>query len=79
MEPEEIKRIREKLGLSQSGLAEVFGDSGPKIISNIETGFRKPGNTKILMLRLLDSLSRKEALGLIKKLKEQNRLYREQA
>jgi len=78
MHAKELKRIREKLGLTQSELAEALGDSGPKVIGNIETGFRKPGKTKILMLRLLDSLPEQEAKRLVQKLREQSRLHRKE-
>jgi DNA-binding transcriptional regulator YiaG len=33
--PTEFKRIREKLRLSQSELAEMFGLSGANVVSNI--------------------------------------------
>lgn len=75
MESEEVKRIREKLGLTQSELAEVFGGSGANAVGNVETGFRKLGSTKNLMLRLLDYLSIPEAKELVGKLQEQSRLY----
>lgn len=77
MDPSEIRRIREKLGLTQGELAEVFGLAGATVISNIETGFRNPSTTKILLLRLLDSLSEHEAKDLLQKLLYQARLYRD--
>ena len=77
MEPEEVKRIRERLKLSQADLAELFGLASATVVSNIETGFRKPSATKIIMLRLLDSLPKREADELMKKMVHQARIYRE--
>ncbi len=74
MKPLEVKRIREKLNLTQSELAEVFCLSGGNSVSNIETGFRKPGTSLVLMLSLLDSLSLAESKELVKKLRKQGKI-----
>jgi transcriptional regulator with XRE-family HTH domain len=39
----QFKEIRERLGLSQSELAEILGLSSKQAVSNIETGLRNPG------------------------------------
>lgn len=73
MEPENFRRIRTKLGLTQADAAEVFGFSGPNVVSNIETGFRKPGRLVVSVLNLLDSLPVPEAKKLAEKFSMQNR------
>ena len=64
----EIKRIRNKLGLTQEEFAELFGLAGKNTVSNIETGFRNPNPTITLMLGLLDKLPRKRSIELLKQM-----------
>ena len=70
LDAKEVKRIRIKFRLSQEDFARLFGFSGSASVSNIETGFRKPGPTLIIMLRFLDSLSIKEAKKFLVKLRQ---------
>jgi len=65
MNGEEVRRIREKLGLSRQDFAKLFCLSTYNSVMNIETDFRKPGKLIIRILRYLDSLSKKRALELI--------------
>jgi len=62
--PLRFKEIREKLGLTQEELSEVFGVSGRKPISHYETGFRKPGDLILVLMEIFDSLSEKKSIEL---------------
>ncbi len=64
MSPLRFKEIREKLGLTQEELSEVFGVSGRKPISHYETGFRKPGDLILVLMEIFDSLSEKKSIEL---------------
>lgn len=68
MKPEEVRRIREKLGLEPEELATLLGLSGYGSIMNIENGVRRPNKLAIKVLRWLDSLPKQKALGLIEEL-----------
>mgnify|MGYP003883419435 CR=1 FL=1 len=73
MKPEEYKRIRMKMGLTQDDLAKVLGLSGKKAVSHIEVGLRNPNKLAAAFLRLLDSLPSKKAqalMGLLRKYME---------
>ena len=70
MESSEVKRIRNKLGLTQEEVAEIFGFSGPGSVGNIEIGYRTPNRLFARMLRLLDSLSPKKADELLNQLRK---------
>lgn len=70
MSPDQIKKIREKLGLTQAELAEVFGVSGKVPISHYETGFRSPSLLTLAFLSLLNSLPEKKAADLIELMRE---------
>ncbi|MGZ3721401.1 MAG: type II toxin-antitoxin system MqsA family antitoxin [Bdellovibrionales bacterium] len=78
MAAHEIKRIRMKLGLTQAQLAELFGLAGKNTVSNIETGFRNPNSTIILMMGLLDSLPKKRSQQLLGQMFNQARRGRRQ-
>lgn len=65
MKKGEMKRIREKLGLSREEFAEVFGLSGYKAVSNIELGYRRPSKLTMILLRALDSLPPARAQDLL--------------
>jgi len=68
MKSEEVRRIREKLGLTRDEFAMLLCLSTYNSIMNIETGFRNPGKLSIKLLRYLDSLSKQKALQLIEEL-----------
>jgi DNA-binding transcriptional regulator YiaG len=73
MQPQEFKRIRTKLGLTQTAAAEVLGLSSPTAVSNIETGFRNPNRLAKSLLALLDSLPSHQAKALANQLALHNR------
>ena len=52
--PEEIRRIREKIGLSQVEAGELLG-GGPRAFTKYESGTIKPTTATVNILRLLDS------------------------
>ena len=53
MEPDEIRAIREKLGLSQVAAGEVLG-GGPRAFTKYESGTIRPRASIVKLLRLLD-------------------------
>jgi DNA-binding transcriptional regulator YiaG len=69
MKGEEVRRIRENLGMSRDEMAELLCLSGYQSMMNIETEFRAPGKLAIRLLRFLDSLSKAKAKTLIEELK----------
>ena len=66
----EFKELREKLGLTQDGLAKPLG-VGKLTISQYETGFRKPGKTVLIMMNVLKVLSPKRSRDLLELMSEQ--------
>ena len=62
MSPTEFKRIREKMGLTQIELADLFGLSGRNPITHYEMGFRKPSALIVALMRLFDELPEKKSL-----------------
>ena len=64
MSPSEIKEARIRLGLTQEAMAAALGVA-KLTVSQYETGFRKPGPTALILIVVLDSLSKKKALELI--------------
>lgn len=68
MKPEEVRRIREQLGLTPEQLAELLGLAGYGSIMNVENGVRRPNKLAIKLLRYLDALPKSKALALIKEL-----------
>lgn len=70
MSPDQIKKIREKVGLTQTELAEILGVSGKVPISHYETGFRSPSLLTLAFLSLLNSLPEKKANDLIELIRE---------
>jgi DNA-binding transcriptional regulator YiaG len=64
MSPADIKATRVRLGLTQELMAEALGVA-KLTMSQYETGFRKPGPTALILLMVVDSLSKKKALELI--------------
>lgn len=68
MSPEGVKDLRAKLELTQAEFGEALGVSR-LTISQYEIGFRKPGSTVLILLRVLESLSKARALELVKLLR----------
>ena len=64
MSPAQIKNLRAKLEFTQAELAKALGLSR-LTISQYEIGFRQPGTTVLILLRVLDSLSRVRAHELV--------------
>ena len=64
MSPKQFRDIREKLELTQKELAQTLGVT-EMAISHYETGFRRPGPTIGVLLRVLNSLSKKQAHELV--------------
>ncbi len=64
MSPTKFKQIRTKLGLTQEGLAEMFGVAKLSI-SQYETGFRSPSMLIMVILSLLNSVPDKKAKELL--------------
>ncbi len=69
MNPDEVRRIREKLGLSPVEFADLLGLSGYGSIMNIENGVRRPNKLAIRLLRFLDDLPAKKATEFIERLR----------
>ena len=67
----EFKKLRTRLGLTQAQAARVFGLSGATVVSNIETGFRKPNKLARSLVRVLESLSVHDARKLAAQLAKQ--------
>lgn len=65
MKGAEVRRIREKLGLSRDEFAVAFGLSGKRTVMNIETDFRRPSQLTMILLRALDSLSESKAHAIL--------------
>lgn len=68
MSPAGFRKIREKLELTQEQLSKSLG-VGKLTISQYEIGFRKPGKTVVILMRVLDALPPKKAnelLGLMR-------------
>ena len=64
MSPAEFKRIREKMGLTQTDLGELLGLSGRNPITHYEMGFRQPSNLIVAIMRILDDWPEKKSLEL---------------
>lgn len=64
MSPDEIKALRTKLNLTQVEFAKALGVAKLSM-SQYETGFRKPGPTLVILLRVLESLPIKKAHWLL--------------
>lgn len=68
MSPKHVKDLRESLELTQAEFGTALGVSR-LTVSQYEIGFRKPGSTVLILLRVLDSLSKPRALELVKLLR----------
>jgi len=69
MDGEEVKRIREKLGMTREEFAEFLCLSGYRTMMNIETDFRKPSKLAIRLLRYLDEQQKKKVAEFIEEFK----------
>lgn len=56
MTPDEVRKIREKLGMTPEEFASFLGLSGYGSVMNIENGVRQPNKLAIKILRFLDDL-----------------------
>jgi len=65
MSPSAFREIREELGLTQEQLSKALGVA-KLTISQYETGFRKPGKTVVILMRVLYALPSKKANELLK-------------
>lgn len=65
MKGSEVRRIREKFGLSRDEFAQTFGLSGYRTVMNIETDFRRPSQLTIILLRTLDSIAISKARAIL--------------
>lgn len=70
MSPKKFKEIRERLGLTQEELSDVFGLSGKMPISHFETGFREPSSVIVALMKIFDVWPERKSLEFIELLKE---------
>jgi DNA-binding transcriptional regulator YiaG len=68
VEGEDVKKIREKLGLTRDELAQFLCLSGYQSMMNVETGFRRPARFAAKVLSYLNSIPKQKAIGLIEEL-----------
>ena len=68
MEGEELRKIRDKLGLTREEMAEFLCLAGYQSMMNIETDFRKPSKFTAKVLSYLNALSKIKALALIEEI-----------
>lgn len=68
MTPDEVRKIREKLGMTPLELAHFLGLSGYGSVMNIENGVRQPNKLAIKILRFLDDLPVSKAKRLIEEI-----------
>ena len=71
MKPKEFREIREKLGLTQKELAEVFGLSSYLPVNHYESGFRTPSVLIQAVMRILDQWPEKKRTELLTELKDE--------
>lgn len=64
MSPQQMKRIRESLGLTQNEFAACLGLT-QKTVSQYEMGFRVPGPTVKVIVKTLDVVSLTQAKKLL--------------
>jgi len=70
MKGAEVRRIREKFGISREEFATIFGLSGYQSITNIETDFRRPSKLTMILLRTLDAIPESKAKAIIELLRK---------
>ena len=68
MAENEVTKLRMKLGMNQTELADALGLAGPNVVSRWETGRRKRPEPTRRLLCLLNDLPKTEAMALIRKL-----------
>ncbi|HLE12938.1 MAG: hypothetical protein A2504_13090 [Bdellovibrionales bacterium RIFOXYD12_FULL_39_22] len=68
MEGDDIRKVREKLGLTRHEMAEFLCLAGYRSMMNIENDFRRSSKFTAKVLSYLDSLPKNKALGLIEEL-----------
>lgn len=61
----ELKKLREKLGLTREEFAETFGLASHRVVMNIELDYRRPSKLTMILLRAIDSLPKPKAQALI--------------
>ena len=66
MNPNKFNEIRMNLGLTQDELAKGLGLS-KQTVSQYETGFRRPGKTVSIVMRVLASLPKDQANKLFRR------------
>jgi len=69
MDGDEVKRIREKFGMTREEFAGFLCLSGYRTMMNIETDFRKPSKLAIRLLRYLDGQQKKKIADFIEEFK----------
>lgn len=69
MDGDDVRRIREKLGMTREEFADFLCLSGYRSMMNIETDFRKPSKLTIRLLRYLDDQQKKKAAEFIEDFK----------
>ena len=70
MKPDEIIKLREKLGLDRHEFAEFLCLAGYRPLMHIELGTRRPNKLAIRVMRYLESLPKTKALGFIEELQQ---------
>jgi DNA-binding transcriptional regulator YiaG len=65
---DEVRRIREKLGMTREEFAELVCLSTYNSVMNIETGFRNAGKLTAKLLRYIDSLPKAKAQAFIEEI-----------
>lgn len=68
MKGEEVKRIREKLGMTREEFAKLVCLASYNSVMNIETDFRNAGKLTAKLLRYIDSLSKTKAHSFIEEI-----------
>lgn len=68
MTGEEVKRIREKLGMTREEFAELICLAGYNSVMNIEIDFRNAGKLTAKLLRYIDSLSKTKMQSFIEEI-----------
>lgn len=61
----ELRKMRERLGLTREEFAKIFGLSSHRVVMNIELDYRRPSKLTMILLRALDSLSKPKAQALL--------------
>ena len=70
MKPKEFREIREKLGLTQKELADIFGLSGYIPVNHYESGFRNPSSLTAALMRIFNDWPEKKSVELREELKK---------